>query len=241
MYYTNETKVKTFDCDVRNRMKVSAVMRYMQQVAGDHLISLGYPGDVMKAKDFAFLLSKMCIKIHRIPNFGEELILGTAPTSTKGVRFIRELVIDSKEGDRLVSAISYWPLVQPSTRKVLRPKEFGDGLPFQEDLLSDQIEDTPFPKEELTSEPKYIENVGYSEIDVNHHVNNTVYADFICDALPYELMTEADIDSFVIGFQNEAVINDKIAVRQQKITDKEFYVTGNHERAECFKGLVTFK
>lgn len=241
MYYTNTAKVMSFDCDVRNRMKVSAAMRYMQQIAGEHLTSLGHAAEVMNAKDMVFLLNKMCLKVHRMPEIHEELILGTAPTKTKGVKFVREIVIDSKDGERLISANSYWPLIQPSTRKVLRPKEFGDDLPFQEEAVTKYISDIPFPKEDIEEEPLYNEEVGYSEIDINHHVNNTVYADYICDALPYELMSKADIDTFVIGFQNEAVIDDIISIKRKEISSKEFFITGAHQRSECFKGLVTFK
>ena len=241
MYYTNEAKVLSYDCDLRNRMKMSAAMRYMQQVAGEQLVVLGFPAEVLNEQDKVFLMTKICIKVHRIPTLHEEIIIGTAPTHTKGVRFVREFVIDSKEGERLVSAVSYWPLIQPSSRKVLRPADFGYDMDFQPELIDKYITDIPFPKGKIEGEFLYDEHIKYSEIDINKHVNNTEYADIICDAMSYELMSEEDIDTFVIGFQNEAIIDDVITVKRHDISDREYYVIGNHERAECFKGLVKFR
>lgn len=221
-------------------MKISAAMRYMQQVAGDNLVALGYPAEVLKKEDKVFLMTKINLKIHRIPLIHDKITVGTAPTHTKGVRFVREFVIDSKKGERLISAVSYWPLVQTSTRKILRPTDFGHDLKFQPVAITDYIDDIPFPKGSEDGRFIYDKHIKYSDLDVNEHVNNTVYADIICDALPYELMCQNDIDTFAIGFQNEAVFDDKVSTKRHQISEKQFYVTGSHSRAECFKGLVTF-
>ena len=241
MYFTEEVKVTSYDCDFRNRLKISSAMRYMQETARQHLVWLGFPADVLAEEDMVFLLSKLTMKIHRIPEIREEIVIGTAPTHTKGVRFIREFVMDSKDGERLISAVSQWPLIQISSRKVLRPKDFNRDLSFQPESASEYIQDIPFPKIEMPQEVLYSEEIKYSELDINNHVNNAVYGDFICDAMPFELMSEADINTFTVGFQNEAVIDDTIAIRRHAIADNEYFVTGNHSRAECFKGLVTFK
>jgi len=242
MYYTNKFNVFSYDCDLRNRLKVSAAMRYMQQVAGEHLTSFGCSAEVMKEEDMVFLLSKFCLKIHRIPKIHEEIIVGTAPTPTKGVRFVREFIMESQRGERLISAVTYWPLIRVSDRKVLRPSELNHDLPIQPEGVNEYIGDIPFPKVEPDEgESLYEERIKYSHIDVNNHVNNTIYADFVCDALPYSLMSGADLDEVIIGFQHEAVIGDVLKVNRHVISDNKIFITGEHSRAECFKGLVTFK
>ncbi len=241
MYFKSDAKVLSYDCDMRNRMKISAAMRYMQQIAGENLVALGYPAEVLQKEDMVFLLTKICLKIHRVPEIHDAVTIGTAPTHTKGVRFVREFVIDSAEGERLISAVSYWPLIQISTRKVLRPSEFGHDLKFQPVAITEYIDDIPFPKNVPDEKVLYKEHIKYSDLDINKHVNNTVYPDIICNALPYDLMGRGDIDTFAIGFQNEAVIDDVISIKRHEISEKEFFVTGDHGRSECFKGLVTFK
>lgn len=240
MHFTHETKVTSYDCDVRNHMRISAAMRYMQETAGLHLVSLGCPAEVLMEEDLVFLMSKMSLKIHRIPVLHEEIIVGTAPTSTKGVRFVREFIVDTRDGERLISGVSHWPLVRPASRKVLRPKDFTRSLPFQPETVSKYIEDIPFPKIDIQAEELYKEEIKYSDIDINNHVNNAVYGDIICDAIPYDLMTGSELNTVAIEFKNEAVLDDTISIKRQAVSEKEFLITGSHERAECFRGLVTF-
>jgi acyl-ACP thioesterase len=249
MYFLTEEKVLSYDCDLRNRMKISAAMRYMQQVAAESLWGTNSSAEALRKRDMVFLLSKICLKVHRIPKLHEDIVLGTAPTHTKGVRYVREFIIESKDGERLISAVSYWPLIEISTRKVLRPNKHESDLVFQPVAITDYIDDVSFPKDLGEGEHLYDEYIKYSTLDINRHVNNAVYGDIICDAMPYKLMSEGDIDTFVIGFQNEAVIDDLISVKRYPVMDsdggssseKSFYVTGDHERAECFRGLVRFK
>ena len=241
MYFTQKAKVTSYDCDLRNRMKLSSAMLYMQETAGQHLVRLGFPAEELAEDDMVFLLSKLSMKIHRIPHLHEDIVIGTAPTHTKGVRFIREFVIDSGDGERLISAISHWPLIRVSSRKVLRPRDFDRDMSFQPEAVNEYIQDIIFPNIQMPEEILYSEEIKYSKIDVNNHLNNAVYGDFICDAVPYDLIANASIDTFSVSFQNEAVIGDTIAIRRCDVSEKEYCVTGTHSRSECFKGLITFK
>lgn len=241
MYFTTQEKVRYCDCDCNNRMKVSAAMKYMQQCSSEQLCTLGFSPEKLYAEDLVFLLSKMCIKVHRLPECAETLVVGTAPVTPRGAQFIREFVIESEAGERLLSAFSMWLLVVPSTRKILRPRAFPYSIDFQQPTLDGIIDDIEIPKGSQTVPYCMKIPVRYSHIDVNHHVNNTFYADFVCDALPYSALAAQGIDHIAVRFQNEATIGQVLEVHVHQTGAASYYLSGLHEGSPCFEAVAALK
>lgn len=238
MYFTAATKAHYYDCDCNNRLKISSAMKYMQQTSSEQLEYLGFSVEKLLAEDMVFLLSKMCVKVHRMPVCNERLVVGTAATTPRGARFVREFVLDSLSGERMISALSLWILVNPATRKILRPAKFPYDMSFQKEQLDGVIDDISFPKQEGLERPHVKIPVRYSHIDVNHHVNNTVYADFVCDLLPYDQLSAQGIDTLVISFQNEAKWGDVVEIYTNVLGRDEYHVVGLHGDAPCFEALA---
>lgn len=231
-----------YDCDANNLLKISAAMRYMQQTSSEHLEALDLSPAKLYSENMVFLLTKMCIKIHRMPAAAETLILGTAPTEIKGPRFAREFVMNSPEGERLISALSLWILVDPKTRKILRPASFLHPLPIQPTIIGGAIDDIGFPKLPETGEfHKTGVQIRYSHLDTNNHVNNSVYADFVCDALPYDELMKSELDMLVIGFHSEARHGDFVEITTCAPAEKEYHVLGRHGGSLCFEALAILK
>ena len=239
IFYQPETEVTGYQCDVKNHMKISAAMPQMQQASGQHLESLGFPYEQLLQENMVFLLSKMCIKVHRMPAVQEHIRVGTAPTDTRGARFVREFIIETPKGERLLSAFSLWLLVNPHTRKILRPQSFPHALPCRPSLVGNAIGDTEMPKPFAAAEQLCTEiAIRYSHIDCNNHVNNSVYGDFVCDALPYTELTEKGLDTLILSYHNEAKWGDSLTVTTGKLCGSSYYICGKKQAAPCFEALV---
>lgn len=231
-----------YDCDANNLLKISAAMRYMQQTSSEHLETLDLSPVKLYNEHMVFLLTKMCIKVHRMPSVAEPLIVGTAATGIIGPRFVREFVIDSPTGERLLSSLSLWILVDPETRRILRPASFPYPIPLQSTVINGAIDDVSFPKLLETGErPKTGVEIRYSHLDTNSHVNNSVYADFVCDALPYDVFMGSELDTLVIGYQNEAKHGDFVEMTTSTLSDKEYYISGKCRDTACFEALAILK
>lgn len=242
MVYQSKTRAMYYDCDVQNRLKLSAAMRYMQQASSEQMELMEIAPSKLYRENMVFVLSKSCIKVHRMPEASEEILIGTAPTATHGARFVREFSIDSLEGERLLSAFTLWLLIDPSNRRVLRPAHFPYALPLEASFVSDAIGDIVMPKQ--LTEGKLQTNVieiGYSHLDHNRHVNNSYYADFICNTLDYRDLLERGIDTLAIGFQNEARHGDRLEIAQYGLAPGEFYLEGTHNANACFEAYVRLR
>ena len=245
MIYTAQAKIMYHDCDVRGRLKISAAMRYMQQISGEHLESLGFSAEKLLRENMVFLLSRTCLKIHCMPLATECISLSTAPTAVKGARFVREFSIGNAKGERLISAVTLWILIDPANRRILRPSSFPYELQLHPTFAGDYIEDIAILKPAI-SKPAQSRSIDvcYSHLDINNHVSNSIYADFICDILPYENLVEHGIDAISINFQNEARWGQTLIIERCDIdsTGAEHYICGNtQEGTACFESFVRLK
>ena len=240
MYYQNEIKIGYTDCDEKDRMKLSAAMRCMQQSSSEHLEALNLPAARLFAENMVFLLVKMCIRVHHMPVCRQPIVVGTAPVGIRGVRFLREFTMESLAGERLLSALSLWVLADPRTHKILRPASFPYHLELHDSRLDGVIGDIPMPRQLGEGEQTRTDvQIRYSHLDVNRHVNNSFYGDFVCDALPYHALVAQGIETVAINFQNEARWGETLEITTHSLGEREYYIRGLHGASACFDAYAT--
>ncbi len=239
MYFEKQLRIQYYDCDCNSTLKLSAAMRYMQQTSSEHLEHMDMSAEKLFAENMVFMLTKTCIKVHKMPVCSQEVVVGTVATFTKGVRFYREFVIKTTMGEPLLSALTVWVLVNTKDHKVLRPCAFPYTLPFGDTIIHGAIEDIQIPKHTAISPCQQIEiPIRYSHLDINHHVTNSAYGDFLCDALPYQKIISSSLDTVVLCFQNEAKIDEKLTIKTYRVTENEYIVAGLHNDATCFEAYA---
>ncbi len=56
----------------------------------------------------------------------------------------------------------------------------------------------------------------YSRCDMNGHLNNTRYADIVCDAVPWEVWDTAQISDFIINYHREVPRGENFTLRRAR-------------------------
>lgn len=228
------------ECDFTKRMTLANIMRHAQQMGSEHLEELGLGYDRLVQDRKVFLVSKLLMKIQRRPTYNDHLILTTIPKEPKGAQFIRDTYFDTREGERLLEVSIAWLLVDPVSRKILRPSAFDNyGLKMNpndgEFITGYKIK---APGNPMTS---HMHQVKYSELDYNGHVNNANYATIVCDSIPIELFQEREISEFGILYQKEATIGQIMELRTAPLQDGVgYYMGGMVEDHRCFEAEIKF-
>ena len=240
MYYRKEMTAAHYDSDVSDLLKVSAMIRYMQETSGEQLDGLGQTARELREQGLVFILSKTSIKVHRNPVCGERLSIGTAAIPPKGVRFVREYVIDSMEGERLVSCYTFWVLVDAENHKILRPASYPYTIPWEEPSLTGVLSEGDIPKDLPQETPVWSveRRMRYSHLDRNWHVNNSMYADFVCDALPFDELTARGVSTMALSFQKEAKQGDLLSIQSALAGPLAYKITGKNGEDVCFEAYV---
>ena len=122
--FSQEMEVTFPGCDATRHAKLSTLLGFAVAAAsGDYEArDLGY--EKLRAMRQVFLLSRLLLTIPRTPQLGEILTVATWEDGVRGVQMRRGCSMTTASGEVLVSARSQWILVDPESRKILRPSCF---------------------------------------------------------------------------------------------------------------------
>ena len=206
--YENTYRIGAQNVDRHNHCRPAAALSCLQEAATYAAIDLNISRDVMLRKYNVFwMLARIWFRLERPLGWDEALTVRTWHRGGKGVAMYRDF--DLYVGDELVGeAVSTWVLADYDTHKMFRlstVKEFEStsGGPLCKSKLLGKI---PMP-EELTL--SYSRRMGYSDTDINGHVNNCRYADLVCDALPIDVFDGKQfLSEMQLGYLAECLPGD---------------------------------
>ena len=220
--------------DINARMKPSNILREAQQIALEHCAELGFDSAAMMAHKRMFVLAKLRMDVQRMPLQGEWVKVRTCAHAPKRLVYQRVTTFETAEGEVLVTVDSRWTMLDTQTWRITRetlPELEEKMLPVQE------FEDIRIPAMEYTDEKPSV-NVRYTMLDINHHVNNAVYADWVQDALEAEMLGGQQVKSMQLLYHREAKAGSVVRI-YHALADGVHYLRGEHDGGYCFDASVT--
>ncbi|WP_372642987.1 acyl-[acyl-carrier-protein] thioesterase [Ancylomarina sp.] len=213
--YSQEFTIGSFDTDWHGNAKLTSICNYLQEIAGNHVDMIGQGMEDLNQNNHAWVLSRMKIKIIRPAKWKENIRIETFPTGIKSLFGARDFRIFDTENNIIALASSCWLVVDSKSHRPLRPHEIVKNMPignFPEVFAKDLEKLAPLSQEaELIEEIK----IHYSDIDINHHVNNVKYLKWLIDAFPHETLTEKPISELEINFLHELKLDEQIQIYQE--------------------------
>ena len=231
--------------DCTGRLKQSMLLYYLQEVAGAHFQRLEDPTAPISQKNLFWAVSRHRFQIHRLPRLGETVTVETWPMPTSRVAYPRAMAMYDAEGKLLAQAISLWVLMDKESRAMVLPGKSGvavEGILRGAEL---EIPKSPVVKDLPNETAK---QVTYSLLDINGHMNNTRYLDWVCDLLPSAFHRENTPSEIVLCYLSEALEGQQISLRWELSQEGVLQVdahrssTDVHEKTErVFTAQVQFK
>ena len=186
------------------------------------------------------MLAKLALHVTRLPRVDEELTLVTQPERCKRAVNKRITHFYDADGAEVATMDSRWVLIDTEKRMILRkhPEQFDDQW----------AEDVPLelPMRLPRVAPEDCETLGtqtaaYSRCDMNGHLNNTRYADIVCDAVPWQVWDSAQISDFIISYHREVPRGESFTLRRARLAEDTFYFEGEREGKSAFEAQLIFK
>lgn len=236
--FSRQEEMVFSDCDSRRQAKLSTLLRLMAVVAGNDYDARNLTYERLQELKQVFLLSRVAMRIHQYPKMNDVLTVTTWEDGAKAAHVRRNYEMTNAEGISCISAKSEWLIVNPETRRILRPSTFT----AKKFLTSTKQIDCPscrkinLPSEDL--EKLGERKIVYSDLDGNGHLFSGRYGDIIWDALP-ECYQNRNLREFYINYSKEAVKGETLQLVGHQEGDT-YRVEGLHNGERCFTSACVF-
>lgn len=200
--------IRSHEVDNHGILRPVILLRYMQNAASEHAIQLGISVGRLKELGLTWVMSRMHLSMKRYPHRGEMLVVRTWPAIREGIFSIRDFELLDGGGAIIGVATSSWAVLDLKSR---RPVRIGDRLPDYPlrpvRSLEDRFASLPILK---NPETRICMPVLRVDLDLNQHVNNTVYAGWGLEAAPASVADSCLPMEIEIGFRAEVHYGDSI-------------------------------
>lgn len=160
------------DLDKNGNMKLSAMLRYMQQVSEGHCQLLGCHWDALAEMDLFWAVLRHRLVIRQMPHQGQRITLQTWPMPTTRAAYPRAVQALDETGAVLFEAVSLWVPMHIQSRAMARAGRCGVEVPG---ILRGCEIDPPGAILPGSHQNHSLWTVTQADLDINGHVNNACY------------------------------------------------------------------
>ena len=226
-YETRYGDFKTFD-----KIKPSAVMDFIQDIATRHSEECGYGMKKLREMGIAWLMQGIKVHFESPVKTFDSLSVSTAVKHMKGVVSERGTLI-SQNGELKAKAVAAWFMIDTNRMRPIRiPNEIAEKYgtyDFKDDFFN-------YKKcTVLETEKAYSITVRNREIDTNNHLNNQKSAEILMDALPFDF----EFTDMNIFYKKAAYLGDELEVCIKQIENGYYVHLQTIEKEICVAGVFT--
>ena len=206
---SSQFTVRASELDYRGQVTLPALVSYMHEAAWDNTLALGISLYDLLEQDMTWVLQRMRVEMFRYPGHSEQVTVETWASGRERIFLHRDFRLYGPERELLGQATSVWLVMDMVKRQLVSLPEFITELevvPTQEPL--------PFAKGKLpiVHEAIYEQQtpVRWHDIDLNRHVTNTRYLQWVLDTMPLEVLEQKQLREVDIIFRAESLLGDTV-------------------------------
>ncbi|KAJ4838976.1 hypothetical protein Tsubulata_017380 [Turnera subulata] len=218
--YRQKVVIRSYEVGADKTATLESILNLLQETALNHVWVSGLLGDGFGAthgmvrNKLIWVVTRMQVQVDEYPLWGEVMEVDTwvGASGKNGMR--RDWLIRSQAtGEVLARATSTWVMMNKQTRRLSKmPEEVRAEISpwFMEKKA---IEDVPEKIHKLDSDAKYMNNnlkPTRSDLDMNHHVNNVKYVNWMLETLPHEILENYQLSNITLEYRRECSSSDTV-------------------------------
>jgi medium-chain acyl-[acyl-carrier-protein] hydrolase len=224
LQFEKEYLIHVYETGPDGKLNLCSLFNFMQDIASDHAIKLGFGRDDLMRDNRFWVLSRMYAEINYWPLWGETILLRTWPNGTDKLFALRNYDVRYPDGRHIASGSSSWLILDQTTKKVQRPdailsKFYTDLNPNDSPVrYGSKLEPSA---ENGTISPMF--RVKTSDLDVNLHTNNVRYLNWVYDTYSLDFVMNNYPQSTEINYLAESVCDEEIVIRSSQDSNNGDY------------------
>lgn len=237
--YTRQMEATFADCGRDQLVRPSALLRLAADMAGHDYNARGLTHEKLLELRQVFLLSRVSLRVHRRPRAWEVLDVTTWEDGARGAHLRRVYEAADRRGAVCVSIKSDWILVDPATRRIMRPSAFT-AKPLgrcPKEIDCPEPGRIALPGEDAAELGR--RRVERSDLDGNGHLYSARYGDIVWDFLPPETHG-LPLAEFSINYSREATLGQTLTLRGCR-DGLSYRMAGLGPAGPCFAAECVFQ
>lgn len=209
-------------------LSLPSLFLLFQDVASKSSEDVGFGRETTLDEGLLWVVTRIKMEITRMPSFEEHVTLASWPSTTMAFVYPRYAEMKDMSGETLIKISSYWALIEDKTRKLVLDPKLKVDPKFLGPSFGRPEKVTPLP-----SHLAYSKLIRYSDVDMNHHLNNVRYIEAIVDSLPRGFFETRKIKTFLVNYDVEVEEGETLDI---SLSDDFTYGLGSvngEKRFEC--------
>ncbi len=215
-------KIYSYLVDDEMNLSMPALFGLIQEISSEHVNKCNIGWQNLRKSNLFWVLSKIHIKIARLPKWSEEIIIRTWGKCHDLLVNPRDYEMEDNEGNLMMKATSSWVILDAENGKIKKLDEFDDRLVYpkeKEDAITTRA--PKVPKINIQEECNF-NIVLNSDIDMNKHVNNAHYVQWALDSVDQLFRQTHHLVEVVINYLSQAKLGDYYGIISKHIAENEY-------------------
>ena len=190
MGLTYQMKMKIpFDMsDINGHIKLPSLILLSLQVSGSQSAQLGVSDkEILEKYNLVWIITEYDIDVIRLPRFAEEITIETEALSYNRLFCYRRFTIYDESGQAIIQMLATFALMDRDSRKVhsVDPEMVA---PYQSEFSKKIIRGPKYTDLDSPTSKDY--HVRFYDLDMNGHVNNSKYLDWIFEVMGADFLMD---------------------------------------------------
>jgi acyl-ACP thioesterase len=212
--FEKEYRIHVYETGPDGKLCLYSLFNYMQDIASDHAIKLGFGRDDLMRDNRFWVLSRIYAVIDKWPLWEDSIIVKTWPNGTDKLFALRNYEVRYRDGRHIASGTSSWLILDRTTKKVQRPdsilSQYNPNLNPESSPIRYATKIEPV-SEDGNYSPLF--RVKVSDLDVNLHTNNVRYLKWAGDCYNLDFIMNNQPQSAEINYLAESMFDEEIIIR----------------------------
>lgn len=207
--WTEEFKIHSYEMDARGKASLPLLSKFMQETAYHHAENLGFGFSHLMENNLFWVLANQKISIKSYPGWGDNVTIHTWPSGRTRLSYFRDFKIFDGNSDIIGLATTTWFAIDMERH---RPRNLDDYFEFNpvngETVFPERPEKLKFDN---TFKKSKTFQAGYNDLDINDHVNNVRYIEWILESFPLAHHKSNFLQGLEINYLAEAIYDDSVS------------------------------
>jgi len=207
--WTQRYVVNSIVVNAEKRLGLVGLLSILQDAAWIHADHLGHGYEATLEAGALWILSRQTLTIDEWPAWRDELTVRTWVRPIRGPLIHRdyEFLVGAR---KIGEGVAAWLTLDATTRRPVRPALAGAGLQWRSEGALAVAPEKIAVRDGLAEAARF--SARNSDLDLNGHVNNIRYAQWILDSTPLATLRARRIVRYDVNFLAEIRVGDAVAI-----------------------------